>query len=454
MINRLRSIITQGRFKKYIGQSFWLYGGMGIAGVARLASLAILTRFLTLEQYGQLALIISYGTTINALIDFRVWETIIKFFNEHFEAKRMGKAIAVLRMCFAIDLGTGIISAIFMALTSGLVARLLLGDPGLALEVALYGLMLLVITTETTVSGLLRVYERYDVLGIKESVGYLLKLATTSAAAILYGSVLAVVIGYVVASLIEAIIFNTLAYVYTRQKVGALADYTPLDPDERQQVWRFILGTNVLGMLKSATEQLDVLLVGYFGGPDTTAIYKVAVSAVNLHGMLNTPITKIAYPEIVRARQKGQAALRSTITTLMFISSLIILPSALLMAIFASPIVELMSGGGAYLSAAGFIRIMLLGTVANGLFFWTGYLLMANERVGVINKIHLVRVIVLLPLMAILIPAFGALGASWTHVLLLAIPPLSALVIVFLGGYFPLRLAPVSTGSPEVSSPE
>lgn len=427
--------------EKYVGQSFWLYGGMGIAAVARLANLAILTRFLSLGEYGQLALIISFGTTINALIDFRVWETIIKFFNEHFNAQRMEKAIAVLRLCFAIDLGTGVVSAIVMALTSRLVARILLDDAGLAIDIALYGIMMLFITTETTVVGLLRVYERFDLLGMKDVVGNVLKLVATSAAAIYFRSLHMVVVGYVVAGLLDAIIFNIIAYVITRRKVGRIAHYSPLDKEERRQVLRFIMGTNVLGILKSATEQLDMLLVGFFGGPDVTGIYKVAISTVNMHGMLKEPITKIAYPEIVRSRQIGRRALRTTIISLVLISALITLSSGLVIAVFAEPIVKLVSGSDLYLSAATYIRIMLIGTAATGLFFWTGFLLMANERVWVINNIHLVRTVILIPLMAVLIPTTGALGASWIHTLAMAIPPLAALVVALRAGYVPLRLS-------------
>lgn len=454
MIDRLLNFFKRDSFKKYIGQSSWLYSGMAVAAVARLVNLALLTRFLSLGEYGQLALIISYGTTVNALIDFRVWETIIKFFNEHFNAKRMDKAIAVLRMCFAIDLGTGVISAIVMMLTARLAARLLLHDESLALDVVLYGLMMLFITTETTVSGLLRVYERFDLLGIKDIVVSILRLITTSAAAYYFRSLHMVVIGYVVAGLVGAIIFNFVAYVITRRKVGAISDYTPLTKDERKQVFRFIMGTNVLGILKSASEQLDMLLVGFFGGPDVTAIYKVAVSTVNLHGMLTEPISKIAYPEIVRSRQKGRRALRGTIFALILISGLITVPSAVGIAIFAEPIVKLVSGSDVYLTAATYIRIMLLGTVANGLFFWTGYLMMANERVWVINNIHLARTVILIPLMALLIPVTGALGASWTHTLLLAIPPLAALVFVLKEGYVPIRIPanePIQQGVANVS---
>jgi O-antigen/teichoic acid export membrane protein len=440
LIDRLLNFFKRDSFKKYIGQSSWLYSGMAVAAVARLANLALLTRFLSLGEYGQLALIISYGTTINALIDFRVWETIIKFFNEHFNAERMGKAMAVLRMCFAIDLGTGVVSAIVMTLTARLVARLLLHDEGLAGDVILYGLMMLFITTETTVTGVLRVYERFDLLGVKDIVVSFLRLIATSGAAYYFRSLHMVVVGYVVAGLLGALIFNFVAYRHTRKKVGPISAYTPLTKDERSQVFQFIMGTNVLGILKSASEQLDMLLVGFFGGPDVTAIYKVAVSTVNLHGMLKEPITKIAYPEIVRSRQKGRRALRGTIFAMMLISGLITVPSALGIAVFAEPIVKLISGSDVYLTAAVYIRIMLLGTLATGLFFWTGFLLMANERVWVINKIHLARTVILIPLMALLIPATGALGASWTHTLALAIPPLAALVVALKEGYVPIRV--------------
>ncbi len=145
----MRRLTNKGLFKKFLKQSFWLYGGMGVAQIAGVIDLAVLARSLTLVEFGQLALIIGYGSVVNALIDFRVWEAILKFFNEHFAAHDFGRALAVLRLCVAIDVGTGVVAAAILTLTAKPVARLLLDDPELADEIVLYGLMLLFTTTET-----------------------------------------------------------------------------------------------------------------------------------------------------------------------------------------------------------------------------------------------------------------------------------------------------------------
>ena len=74
MTDRIRKLLTKDLLQKYMGQSLWLYSGMGATQVVNFLSLAVLTRFLPLEAFGQLALIMSFGDTINSLIDFRVWE--------------------------------------------------------------------------------------------------------------------------------------------------------------------------------------------------------------------------------------------------------------------------------------------------------------------------------------------------------------------------------------------
>lgn len=412
----MRSLPSRKLFKRFLKQSFWLYGGMGIAQVAGVIDLAALARSLTLVEFGQLALIISYGSMVSALIDFRVWEAILKFFNEHFAAHDFGRALAVLRLCLAIDVGTGVVATVVMAVTAKPVARLLLDDPALADEIVLYGLMLLFTTSETTATGLFRVYRRFDLLGLKDGLGSVIRRSLSIAAALSFGSLHAVMLALVLGGLIEALIFNGLAFYLTRRQLGRVTGHTPLDSGERRRILSFVLGTNVLGTLKLLTEHWDMLLLGWFGGPSVTGVYKVAASAAQLHHKLKIPITTISYPEIVRARQVGPAHLRSTILALVSISALVTLPSALTFAILADPIVRLVSGSADYLAAADYFRIMILGNVATGLLFWSGHLLMANERVWLISRIHLARSLSSVVALAIIIPTWGALGASWLYV--------------------------------------
>ncbi|MEW6579963.1 MAG: oligosaccharide flippase family protein [Chloroflexota bacterium] len=412
----IRSLPDRSLFKGFLKQSFWLYGGMAVAQVAGVIDLAVLARSLTLVEFGQLALIIGYGSVVNALIDFRVWEAILKFFNEHFAAHDFGRALTVLRLCVAIDIGTGVVATAVLTITAKPVARLLLDDPDLADEIVLYGVMLLFTTTETTATGLFRVYRRFDLLGLKDGLGSIIRRSLSIAAALTFGSLHAVMLALVLGGLIEAVLFNGLAYHLTRRQLGKVTGHTPLASGELKRILSFVLGTNVLGTLKLLTEHWDMLLLGWFGGPSVTGVYKVAASATQLHHKLKIPITTISYPEIVRARQAGPVQLRSTIIVLISISALATLPSALVLAIFADPIIRFVSGGADYLAAADYFRIMILGNVVTGLLFWAGHLLMANERVWLVNHIHLVRSLSSVVALAVVIPTWGALGASWLYV--------------------------------------
>ncbi len=435
----MRRLTNKGLFKKFLKQSFWLYGGMGVAQIAGVIDLAVLARSLTLVEFGQLALIIGYGSVVNALIDFRVWEAILKFFNEHFAAHDFGRALAVLRLCVAIDVGTGMVAAAILTLTAKPVARLLLDDPELADEIVLYGLMLLFTTTETTATGLFRVYRRFDLLGLKDGLGSVIRRSFSIAAALAFGSLHAVVVALMFGGLIEALLFNGMAYRLTRRQLGKVTGHTPLAPGELKRIVSFVLGTNVLGTLKLLTEHGDMLLLGWFGGPSVTGVYKVALSATQLHYKLRLPFNTIAYPEIVRARQSGPRQLQSTIGTLVLVSALVTLPSALALAVLADPLIHLISGKVEYISAANYFRIMLLGNVVSGLLFWAGYLLMANERVWLVNQIHLARSLLAGVALILVIPSWGALGASWLFVFNQSIVSIAEFVACLRLDYLSLR---------------
>lgn len=426
-------------FRNVVGQSTWLYGGMAVAQVMGVAELAVLTRFLSLEAFGQLALIISYGATLNSLIDFRVWEALIKFFNEYYAAGEHEKARGVLRLCLTIDAGTGVIATVLMIATANLVAGPILKDASLGSEVMLYSLALLFATTAPTATGLLRVFQRFDLLGGMDAASGILLRSATIIAAVTTRSLQMVVLATVIARLIEGLLVNGLAIVETRKRIGRLLPTQPLLPEERKQILRFILGTNVLGTLKLLTSYVDILLLGYFGGPEVSGVYKVAVSASNLHDMLNTPITTIAYPEIVRARQESPQKLRSTVKMLTLISGAITAASGVVLFLFAGTVIHLVSDNVAYANAALYFRIMIVGNIVNGIFFSTGLLIMANERVWLVNRIHFARAIIGLALMATLIPWLGGLGASLIHMFNNVFVSLAQAVVCLRNGYISLR---------------
>jgi len=441
----LRRVLQHKTFLKFARQSLWLFGGMGIAQIAGLVELAVLVRTLSVNAFGQLTLIIAYVTTVNALIDFRVWEGIIKFFNEYLMEQRSDKALAVLRLCVFIDGGTGIVALLVLIATSKLAAIHLLDDVSMTREIMLYGLMLLLISLDTTFNGLLRVYERFDILGFKDGISHGLRSVLSIVAAFWFGTLQAVILAIVLAGALQTIIFGGITLYLTRRKLGRLTTSTSLDSDERRRVISFIFGTNVLGTLKLLSENLDVLVLGFIGGPAVSGVYKVAVSAVHLHYKLKLPITMLGYPEIVRARQKGIKQLRSTIATLTTLSSLIALSSAVIFFVFAEPIIELVSRKSAYLVAADYLRIMLVGNVIDSLLFWTGYLLMAHERVWVVTRIQFIVSAITPLLMFILIPPFKGWGASWIFVFRQVAVNIASLFAIWKYGYLP-----IATGSPDL----
>lgn len=431
----LRWISQRPLIRKYVRQTLWLMGGMGIAQIGGFLEIVVLTRTLSLLEFGQLTLIISFGTTVTAFIDFRVWEGIIKFFNELLHEQRIDKALAVLRLCLVIDAMTGVVAAGVLIAAAGLGARHLLGDVRLAGEIRLYAVLLLVTTVDTTITGLLRVYERFDLLGAKDGLGQALTSGLSIGAALWFGTLQAVVVAYVLAGVIQTVFFARIAILQTQQRLGKVTTRETLAADERRRIFSFILGTNVLGTLKLVSQNLDVLVLGVIGGPAVSGVYRVAMSAIHVHYRLKFPITTLGYPEIVRARQQGIKQLRAALASLTGLSALIAIPSGLVFFIFADTIVRLISDNSAYSAASTYLRIMLIGNVVGSLLFWTGYLLMANERVWIINRIHFAVSLLNVPAMVIAISLWEGVGASWIFVLNTAAIDFASLFAVLKYGY-------------------
>lgn len=96
----------------------WIVGGKGYGAVLSLLYLALLTRALGVEAYGSFALILSSTLIIQALLNFNIWQVLVKYGQEHIQR---GENLALARL-----IGFCTIADLAMAATSVLLAALIL----------------------------------------------------------------------------------------------------------------------------------------------------------------------------------------------------------------------------------------------------------------------------------------------------------------------------------------
>ena len=115
MIKRVRlmfrgykqAVLHDQSFRRVLSHSGWVLSANTVTLVLSFAQGILVARVLGVEQYGILALITTYTTTINQFVDSRVWETATKFVIQYKETGELPRASAVVKLCYLVDALTG-----------------------------------------------------------------------------------------------------------------------------------------------------------------------------------------------------------------------------------------------------------------------------------------------------------------------------------------------------------
>ena len=275
----------------------WLMGARGINGVLSLGYLALATRALGLEGFGQFVLVTAFAQALSGVVSFQTWQAVVRW------GQRRERVADAIGFAVALDL----LSWAAGAAAAG--ALLAFGGDWLPVPREMrreaFGLTVVwLLTYRSTPTGILRLHDRYAKAAVADSVTSIVRLA---------GAVVAWLVSPTIGAflLVWAIAEFATAAAYWRFALGCetisprTISLTRL-PRGEKDAWGFVWGTGLSGTLLIASRQLIVLLVGALGGAAMAAIYRVAAQLGEGLLKLAQALLRGTYPELVRDPDKAR----------------------------------------------------------------------------------------------------------------------------------------------------
>lgn len=313
-----------------VRHSLLYLAGRGLPGIINFISLAVFTRLLTTEAYGEYTLVISAVATADALLLQWLRLALLRFLPMEGVA-RAESLSAVLRIFIAI-----IGASSLLVLTS---AVLLIHDD-VARQLILLGVGLFI------VQGLFEVTierERSELSPVRYGVYALLRASL----ALIVGALLArmglgataLLVGLITAMAIPMIMFGApLLWIRTLR--------TPFNSSLARQILSYglpLATTATLGVLVNSS---DRFMLAAFLDTGVAGEYAVGYDLAKFGiGVLLSVVNLAAYPLVVAALEKdGPSAARKELRNSLSLIALIGLPAAVAMAILAPSIADLMVG--------------------------------------------------------------------------------------------------------------
>lgn len=269
----------------------WLMGARSINGVLSLVYLALATRALGLDGFGQFVLIFTFAQLIVGFTSFQTWQAVIRWGQvEHLRTRAVGFALG-------LDLVTIVAGSLLAATVLAFAGDWLPIAPeyrGMTFAFTV-GYLLAIRSTPT---GILRLHDRYAKAALADSTLSIVRVIGALAASMFAPSIPVFLLIWAAAEVMAAALYWLLA---AQAQSIVLSEISLIRlPRAERGAWSFVAGTSLTAMVSVASRQLIVLIVGALGGAALAGIYRVAAQIGEGVLKLAQALLRATYPELVR----------------------------------------------------------------------------------------------------------------------------------------------------------
>ena len=411
--NFYNAIKTDALFKRLLRNSSYLLSANVIVNGLGFVQSILMARFLGVEKYGLLALITTYVMAVNQLLDFRVWETVIKYVSEFWVKGDKTRAWATVKFAYWIDFLTGVLAFLIAVLAAPLAASLLHRSEiaGLA---SIFALKLLFSTINGTSGAILRVFDKFKWISIQVVIQAAITLGLVASVLFAGYGIKEVLVAYIISAFVGTLIFSyfSLKIIHSNmwdvRKKGRIS----LLRGRFREIGWFLFHTNVGAFWGMFIRQFDVLILGHFRSATEVGYFKMAKHFVLLIGKIYDPLYSSLFPEISKLWALGDVKkFNRFLKKLTFITISIFVPFGLVMFLFCAIVIDLTVGpefGSSVLS----IRIMTWGITIACVFVWARPTVIAIGKPIIGNIAGMINAFLFLLVSLLLVSKYGYVASS------------------------------------------
>jgi O-antigen/teichoic acid export membrane protein len=384
--------------------------GRGFAGVFAAISTALTAHALPVEQFGLIILLHTYIKVVKGIFNFRTFESIVRYGVPLHDQGDEPKLKSLLRSTTMIDVSSSLAATVFGVAMVPLAAVLLNWDPQVTRWAGLYALIIIT-TGVNTSNGILRLYDRFDALGVQYTVGPLVRMVLVMLAWAMGGDMMMFLLAWGVAYCAGNIYMFTRGMLELKIRLSTpfLEGFRWREILNRdREFWRFIAVVYWQATVDLVPKQLSTLLAGNLLGPAAAGMFRLARE---ISTVLNRPATllrDVLFPNLTRAWHSEEADFKK----LPYRASLIAGSVGCLIAVFAwfvgEPLLALI--GEDYVPA---VPLMVLLLVAASFELASAPLRAAAYAMGkasTLLRIHILGIGVYIPLFYFITRFTGLIG--------------------------------------------
>ena len=422
--------------RQFMKNVSWLVVAKSVPSAANVVEMIVLARVLGVELFGLLTIVIAYVKIVSSLVDFRVWESVVKYVGEFLEKKEPERALSMIKFSYMVDAAAGLLAFGACLLLAGVANDVFIKSQDGFDLVLIFSLTLVVASVNTTSEALFRVFDRFRTIVFVQSAKAVFKLGSVLGALYLGYGIKGVLAAYVAVSFFEfaltQIVVNRVLrdrglHTWLSSKVGLISGRM------REITW-FLLNTSFNATLTIVNEgRVAVLILGYFFGSGAAGLYKIARAVIKVVNRITDPLYEAIFPRLVsfstsNLYDRFAEILKFSVRSLLKL----IIPVLIIVLLFAEQLIGLVFGDQ-YVAASDTMRVLAVAVLFAGGTFWLTPLLLSIGRPGLRTAVSAFKVVVYVGLLLVLVPRYSYLGAAVAY---LVVEFAHSLVAVYLARKF------------------
>jgi O-antigen/teichoic acid export membrane protein len=416
MLGKLQIFLSQvfenELIRRIIRNSGYLFSATGIAAAMSMVQSILAGRLLGPSTFGILGALTAFTSVVNRFASFRMNELVVRYVGHYEEQGDHQKAAAVFKMAGILEIGGSLVAFALIWFFAPIGAQFFAHEPDLADWFRVYGLIVLANLIYESATGILQIYDRFQVIAAVTAIQSVLTLSIIVVAFVAKWGLVAVVVAYMAGKIVGSI-FVTLAALWQAQRSwGAGWWRTSMSTlaDQRRSLLTFAFSTNISSTISLIAKDSEVLWVSAFLGTTQAGYYKTALALTNLLQLPVSPLPKATFPELSReiARQNWDNV-RYVLRQGSRLAAAYSIPVTLVLILLGQPLLRL-TYGAEYLPTYPALVILLVGYTFVNIFYWNRVALLSLARPVFPTLVNFVGMLLKVMLILLLVPIYGYLA--------------------------------------------
>lgn len=294
--------------RRVVTNAGMLLGGRAVNAVLGLAYMAIAARALGATTLGVLVLIQAFAQFLGDVVEFQSWQTVLHYGARPLAEGRTRDFQRVLRLSLLLDLASALLAVALGVAGAILFAGLLGWGDSEAPTAAVYMVSIIFMVSATPL-GLLRLFDRFDVLARQAALLSAIRVAVGVVALVVSPTLQGFLVAWAAGTAGAWFYLAGSAFGELRRR-GLLAGFSWKGPlaDGMPGVWRFAWNTNLASTLDVAFTHLVTLIVGGLIGPTQAAFWRIGRQVADAIAKPAKLLTPALYPELARLQAENRQA--------------------------------------------------------------------------------------------------------------------------------------------------